>query len=130
MPWYKISAQHGGGHQGYTYFYRWFDRRMSKYEKESLWEDLFRNTNNAIGNVEQVKTVPEYMVKRIRENCLSTIKHRKKLLKVLDKTKVIPIDPEDDKRRKGHIRMYKKMKMEVPPYLLDKTDVRNGHLGR
>lgn len=61
LIWYKCWADHGGGHQGHSEKYFSSSEPLAKDECESIWLD-WANKNyysNAIGDVEEVQTLPE-----------------------------------------------------------------------
>ena len=37
MAWYKLTATHGPGHQGSTHKFRYWQRPLTKDEKEDWW---------------------------------------------------------------------------------------------
>lgn len=66
MVWYKVYANHGGGHQGYAEKYVYETTPLSEAGLRNLWDDMCRNMNNASGKVVVVKAPPqEYVRERI-----------------------------------------------------------------
>ena len=57
MPWYKIEAHTGLGHQSHYLDYVWRDEKLTKEEKRWMFEDVFRD-RDAVGDVVVVRRLP------------------------------------------------------------------------
>lgn len=70
MPWYKIYASHGAGHQGYDEEYEYSKERLDKPEKELLWNAFVQKGGwfNCSGDVKYVRKLPEEIrLKKIKQ---------------------------------------------------------------
>lgn len=85
MPWYKISVDHGGGHQSHSERFVWRDERASKAEREQMFEDFCedRYMENAIGKVRAVAKLPEKVRREKIDDYRYEIDHAKRMLKIL-----------------------------------------------
>jgi len=83
--WFKVYANHGGGHQGYTEEFVWRDERPSKDEREYMWNEMIEGNrmNNAIGSVKLVRVLPEKVRLEKIERCKGQIVHAQAMLKIL-----------------------------------------------
>lgn len=93
MPWYRIFASHGPGHQSSSEHYRWFEKELDKQGKEDAWEEIFANERYdwPIGDVEQVRGLPAHILEGKMSGCRSEIAHASKMLGVLQNTPIIPV---------------------------------------
>lgn len=92
MPWYRVYADHGPGHQSHTESYIYRNKPLTKEERESEWEQLVydRHLNDAIGKVDLVKRVPEHILAEKIESARSLAKYYKWMLKVYATTESCP----------------------------------------
>lgn len=81
--WYKFSARHGPGHQGYTEYYEWFEYEPSPDERNEHWEHLFRETDWPIGKVRRVAKLPAKIREEKKEHFKIQIESAQKMLKIL-----------------------------------------------
>lgn len=58
MPWYKVEARTGPGHQSHYLNYLWQDKRLTRQEALSLFEDELRHRANPVGSVVAVRRLP------------------------------------------------------------------------
>lgn len=83
--WFKVYANHGGGHQSYTEEFVWRNERPSKDERKYMWEEMVdgNRMNNAIGGVRLVRALPEKVRTQKIENYKRKIEASMKMLKIL-----------------------------------------------
>jgi hypothetical protein len=88
MPWYKIFARHGPGHQSNSTFYEWRDRLLDRSGRKALWQDYFANYeyDYPIGQVRLIAKLPEDIHRSKIIGCKANINHSRKLLSVLKRT--------------------------------------------
>jgi len=85
MPWYRIHAMCGPGHQSNFETYYHSAKPLTKDEKADLWEDTMRSNDvhNAAGEVDVVRKLP----KKVREEKVRKyefqLQHAKKMLEIL-----------------------------------------------
>lgn len=93
MPWYRIFASHGPGHQSSSEHYRWFDKELDEQGRKDAWDEIFANERYdwPIGNVDKVKGLPAHILDGKLSNCRSEIEHAKKMIDVLQNTAIIPV---------------------------------------
>lgn len=89
MKWYKIWANHGGGHMGYSERYEQHSSDENAHYSMRNWVD--ENFNNAIGYWKPVKKPPKQWIERQIQrvqNCLKELpKTKKELQTELEKFK-------------------------------------------
>jgi hypothetical protein len=82
MPWYKIFCDSGPGHQSHHEFYHWEDKKLTKQDKEYLWEEAFSDRDWPIGDVILVNKLPldyhKKMLSQIQEKIKSFKEDKKK----------------------------------------------------
>lgn len=67
VPWYKLDARHGPGHQTRTVEYFWRDISLSVVGKNALM-NTFLEHENPVGTVSLVRKLPNHIrVQKIRE---------------------------------------------------------------
>ncbi len=71
MPWYKIEANTGPGHQSHFLDYVWRDKRLTKRKKQELFEDALAH-RNATGTVTAVRRLPA----KVRDRKITLYKRR------------------------------------------------------
>ena len=71
MPWYKIEANTGPGHQSHFLDYVWRDKRLTKQEKQELFEDALAHSD-AIGSINAIKQLPA----KVRDQKIALYKRR------------------------------------------------------
>lgn len=59
MPWYKCVAYHGPGHQSCSVRYEWFETRLGRSQRKALFDEMFENKDRAIGEMREVKRLPQ-----------------------------------------------------------------------
>lgn len=95
MPWYRIFASHGPGHQSSTEFYRWYEQSLDTEEKKkAAWEAEFDNGHYfdwPIGDVELCGGLPQNIFEEKVEGFKSKIQYANRMLEVLRTTKVKPV---------------------------------------
>lgn len=92
MPWYRIFANHGPGHQSSSEFYSFFEEPLTtKESRESAWQDAFDRYDDAIGDVELVDKLPHHIREQKIEHCRAIIDHTRKMLSVLGNTLTKPV---------------------------------------
>jgi hypothetical protein len=94
MPWYRIFANHGPGHQSSTEFYRWYEEALAtKQQREDAWEEAFGDGRYdwPIGDVELCDRLPHHIREQKIEGCRNTIEHARKMLNVLGNTLTKPV---------------------------------------
>lgn len=82
MKWYKIWADHGGGHMGYSEFYAEYEDDNAAYSAMVEWvEEMFRN---AVGHWKRIKKPPkEWVLKQISDSqhCIDELPRIEKMYK-------------------------------------------------
>lgn len=95
MPWYRIYANHGPGHQSSTEFYRWFEKPLAtKESRKDAWEGIFDDGRYdwPIGDVERVDRLPQHIYDEKVSGYWNSINHAKRMLTVLTNTKTMPVN--------------------------------------
>lgn len=83
MPWYKVEANTGAGHQSKYLGYVWQDNKLTRGEKEDLFKHELRDRHDAVGTVVAVRRLPaKIRVQKIRLY-LRRIEAAKKMLVIL-----------------------------------------------
>lgn len=61
MPWYRMEARHGPGHQGRDVEYEWSWEELSEPEQKDAWVDwVTRNFwHESVGGVSPVEVLPQ-----------------------------------------------------------------------
>jgi len=87
MPWYKFYAMHGPGHQGTTEAYRFYEKPLSRGDREEVWENwVYREGfENAVGRpgVRLIRRLPEKVRQEKIEGFRNEIKHATSMLRSL-----------------------------------------------
>jgi hypothetical protein len=91
MPWYRIHANHGPGHQSSTEHYHYSKTPINKVLQESMWHDYFDNYDWPIGDCELVTSLPEHILASKIGCAKDTIKSQTAMLKVLRDTPSKPV---------------------------------------
>lgn len=86
MPWYKVEARHGPGHQSRTVYYVWQDHELSEDEKKELFEESFSDLDWPVGDVFMIKKLPKEVYIEKLHHYESSIKAAKRMLKILSET--------------------------------------------
>ena len=83
--WFKVYADHGGGHQSYTEEYVWRTQRPPAYEREEMWKDMVNRNylSNALGGVRLVRKLPEEVRLEKIERFKREIVYSMEMLKIL-----------------------------------------------
>lgn len=93
--WLKLTADHGGGHQGHDVEYVYIpedyledDGTVSEITKRQYWDWWVDSErfNNVQGDAEVVKTVPKDVIKEMIREEKSSIKSARAMLKILAET--------------------------------------------
>jgi hypothetical protein len=92
MPWYRIYASHGPGHQSNYEDYFYFERPLTKAAKQLVWEGHAQPLNWPVGGVERVKGLPAHILESKIVGAEAAIREHTALLEVLKKhTPSIPV---------------------------------------
>jgi hypothetical protein len=94
MPWYRIFANHGPGHQSSTEFYCWYEKPLDTKEKrKEAWETAFDDVRYdwPIGDVELVDKLPQHIHDEKIASFQLDIAHAYKMLGVLKDTLTKPV---------------------------------------
>jgi hypothetical protein len=93
MPWYRIYANHGPGHQSSTEFYRWYEKPLdTKDKRKEAWEEEFAyNYDWPIGDVELCDKLPQHIHDNKIKGFQSDIEHAHRMLDVLRGTPTKPV---------------------------------------
>jgi hypothetical protein len=92
MPWYRIFASHGPGHQSSDEFYRWYETPLdTKEDKKNAWDVAFESYDNATGDIELCDRLPHHIREEKIEDCRATIEHARRMLTVLGGTLTKPV---------------------------------------
>ena len=89
MPWYKLTADHGPGHQSTTKEYFWVSRPLSKGEKEDYFDYYCSDMESPIAEIQMVKKLPEKVKKEQLDTMKTKIEYAKEIIKVLAKTETL-----------------------------------------
>ena len=71
MPWYKIEANTGPGHQSHYLNYVWQDEKLTRSEREDLFESELQH-RDAIGTIVAVRRLPA----KVRDHKIVMYKQR------------------------------------------------------
>jgi hypothetical protein len=111
MPWYRMKAQYGPGHQSGDFRYFWSGHRLSHEEKQGVFENAYREHDWPIGCVRMVKALPKRVIERKIQHCEDGIKGAQQMLRILGRTPVRKTpDEEESKRHRGDIKFQKLMR--------------------
>src|SRR5271157_2547413 len=91
MPWYRIYAMHGPGHQSDSEFFRWYDAPLTAGDKSDVFSDVFDHYDDAIGDVELVAKLPQHIHDEKVSAAEASIQYGYKILGVLAKTETKPV---------------------------------------
>lgn len=93
MPWYRIFASFGPGHQSSSEHYRFFEKPLDRAGKKDAWEELFDDGRHdwPIGDVELVDSLPQHIHEGKVESAHASIRSANKMLEILTKTKIKPV---------------------------------------
>ena len=84
--WYKLTFEYGPGHQGHGEEYKWYDRKLSKADRESLWHseaNQYSHSESVAGKVIKIKRLPEEIRKAKILSYKIDIDYAKRMLKRL-----------------------------------------------
>jgi len=95
MPWYKMHASFGPGHQSSETDYWWRKDILTEEQKENLWEDFVDGSpyvmENPVGKCEQVDVLPtDIKAEKIR-SFKAAIEASHFMLNVLENTETEPV---------------------------------------
>jgi hypothetical protein len=85
MPWYKIEANHGPGHQSHGVYYEWMEK-PTKQDKIDVFHKYFGHTEWPEGSVRAVSKLPPKIAEQLANAYKTQLDHYKRLLRVLSKT--------------------------------------------
>lgn len=88
MPWYYCYASHGPGHQSSSERIEYSDQKLSREEKEYLFNDLFGECDYPIGDIRLVNSLTRAEWDHMKNTYETRIRFGQKMLKVLEKTPV------------------------------------------
>jgi hypothetical protein len=94
MPWYRIYASHGPGHQSSTEFYRYYSAVLdTKQKRKDAWDEAFDDGRYdwPIGDVELCERLPQHIHDEKVTGFESSIRHAYNMLEVLRKTDTKPV---------------------------------------
>jgi hypothetical protein len=94
MPWYRIFADHGPGHQSSTEFYRFYSAPLdTKQKRRDVWEEVFDDGryDYPIGDVELCEKLPQHIYDEKVSGFHSSIEYATKMLDVMRKTETKPV---------------------------------------
>lgn len=100
MPWYRIWADCGPGHQSHAHYYHYSTKALDKDSKRALFEHYLGDHDDAIGDVDEVELIPELEKESQLLRARASIKHGREMLSVLAKTKTRKLDPHDAERER------------------------------
>ena len=85
MPWYRFYADHGPGHQGQTEKFAYYDESWDEEDLQSEWDDWCQQNwlEDAIGDVELVKELPEEKRQEQIRKYRSRVQNAIKMLTIL-----------------------------------------------
>lgn len=111
--WYKMKAKYGPGHQSGDFGYFWSGHRLSREEKQTIFDDAYRDQDWPIGSVRLVRALPKRVIERKIQYCDASIKGAQHMLQVLRATPVRRTpDEEEAKRHRGDV-MLDKLRREA-----------------
>ena len=94
MPWYRIFANHGPGHQSSTEVYHFFEKPLNtKERRDDAWEEVFGygEYDDPSGGVELCDKLPQHIHDSKIKSLQSEIEHAHKMLDVLKSTPTKPV---------------------------------------
>jgi hypothetical protein len=96
MPWYRIYADHGPGHQSSTEFYRWYSNPLdTKQKRKDAWEEWFDGScgqyDYPIGDVELVDRLPQHVYDEKVKAAHDAVSHAHSMMDILRKTQTKPV---------------------------------------
>jgi len=93
MPWYRIYANHGPGHQSSSEHYRFFEKPLDKAGKKEAWHEIYDDGRHdwPIGDVELVDALPQHIHDSKVASTQASIQSANKMLKILSETKTKPV---------------------------------------
>jgi hypothetical protein len=86
MPWYKLRATHGPGHQSTHEEYFYTITKLTKEFKQDEWIERTEHLDYPIGDIKEIKFLPEDIKLQKIERCLAKIKAMNDMLKILENT--------------------------------------------
>lgn len=88
MPWYRVFAHHGSGHQSHTQEYVWDDRKLDPAEHQVLFENICQSLglSNPIGGVQLLRKLPKDVWERKMAGFVRRIKGLREMQAILRKT--------------------------------------------
>lgn len=86
MPWYKIEAQCGPGHQSHSVYYHFSRRRLKEPQRKELWSEKFEGRDAACGKVIRVGTLPAGVHREMVESHTRGISYAQGMLEILENT--------------------------------------------
>jgi hypothetical protein len=93
MPWYRIYASHGPGHQSSSEYYRYFAKSLDKAGKKDAWDEIFDDGRHdwPIGDVELCERLPQNVYDEKIAGFQSSIEYANRMLEVMRKTDTKPV---------------------------------------
>ena len=91
MPWYRIYANHGPGHQSSSEVYRWVEKPLSNEQRGEVWDNEMGTLDDPIGKVVEVKSIPEHIFEHKVSAAENAIRFNQRLLEVLKDTPTQPV---------------------------------------
>jgi len=83
MPWYRVYARLGPGHQTTWEDYRYSEKFLSSLERHMLWRQICGDWDSAIGKVKLVYSVPANVIEDKIAHYRATIKDSRRMLEIL-----------------------------------------------
>lgn len=94
MPWYRIYAHHGPGHQSNAEFYDFYEAKLNPGERQEAWRRRFEfngNFDSPVGGVKLMKGLPAHILGYKIADTRYALRANATLLKVLKTTPAIPV---------------------------------------
>ena len=101
--WYRINARFGPGHQSKDWGYFWSGRRLSRADKQAVFEDTYRDRSWPVGHVRLVRRLPKRVIEQKIRNCKAAIRGNQEMLEILATTPVRRT-PDMEELRERHSR--------------------------
>lgn len=86
MPWYRVEAWCGPGHQSHSVHYHFSLRRLKESQKKEIWDSEFEGRDAACGKVVRIRALPAQEHRSMARSYLDSIEHAKGMLEILKNT--------------------------------------------
>ena len=93
MPWYRIFASYGPGHQSSDEHFRWYEKTLDTPAAQEAWREIFEDGHYdwPVGGAELLAKLPQHIHDEKVNDFESSIDHAYKMLRVLRDTPTLPV---------------------------------------